>query len=121
MSALAQIPDPIVQAVQDINSESFAKIWITLPISGLTPAAQNQAHRLNALGSSYYFGKVVLRKIRFKEYLHKGWCEIIEQDLIKDVIEIPRDHFKSTIFSEVAPIWWALPFTQEDEDLMSLL
>lgn len=121
MSTFSQIPDPIIQEVQEINSTSYANIWINLPIDGLSPAAKNQAHRLNSLGSCYYFGKIVLRKTRFREYLHKEWCELVEQDLIKDVIEIPRDHFKSTIFSEVAPIWWALPFSQEDEDLITLL
>ena len=115
------LPTPIVQQVQAINSVSYANQWILLPITGLSPKAQNTAHRLNGLGSSYYFGKVILRKTRFKEYLHKEWCELIEQDLLKEVIEIPRDHFKSTIFSELAPMWWALPFTQEDEDLMKML
>lgn len=107
--------------IEEIVSISYAQRWQIIPVDGLAPKVQNDAHRLNALGSSYYFGKVVLKKRRFREYLHKEWCELIERDLIKDLIEIPRDHFKSTIFSELAPMWWALPFTVRDEMLMRQL
>ena len=40
----------------------------------------------------------------------------MEKDHLKDVYELPRDHFKSTICSEGFPIWRALPFDTQDED-----
>lgn len=32
---------------------------------------------------------------------------------------MPRDHYKTTIFSEGAPMWWALPVSSKDEDLFT--
>lgn len=78
-------------------------------------------HRLNSLGSSLYFIKVVLRRRRLTEALHSILCNQLEATHLKEVIEWPRDHFKSTICSEGFPIWWALPFTSEDEDWMCKL
>jgi len=46
---------------------------------------------------------------------------VVMKDGLKEVIEIPRDHFKSTVYSECFPIWRALPFTTKDEDLMLTL
>jgi hypothetical protein len=45
-------------------------------------------------------------------------CSELERDTVRLVMEIPRDHFKTTIASVSAPMWWALPFTNQDEDLM---
>lgn len=78
-------------------------------------------HRLNSLGSSLYFIKVPLRRRRLTEALHSILCNQLECTYLKEVIEWPRDHFKSTICSEGFPIWWALPFTSEDEDWMRKL
>jgi hypothetical protein len=41
------------------------------------------------------------------------------KDGLKEGIEIPRDHFKSTVYSECFPIWRALPFSKREEDLFS--
>jgi len=57
---------------------------------------------------------VGLRRKRLTKYLHKPICESLERDHIKDVHEIPRDHFKSTIGSEGLPIWRVLPLNDDD-------
>lgn len=96
--------------------------WRVIPHQSLPSIeAQRLAMRLNALGSSFYFAKVVLRKHRLNDTLHRSMCENIEKTSIKDVIEIPRDHFKSTIYSEMAPMWWALPFGNTERMAMEKL
>lgn len=72
--------------------------------------------RLNSLGSLYYFIKSTLRRRRLTDTLHKPWCISLERDHLKDVYELPRDHFKSTICSEGFPMWRSLPFDNRDED-----
>jgi hypothetical protein len=72
--------------------------------------------RTNSLGSLYYFIKTTLKRKRLTDTLHKPWCRSLEKDHLKDVYELPRDHFKSTICSEGFPIWRALPFDNQDED-----
>ena len=84
-------------------------------------------NRLNCLGSLYYFATVVLGKHKFQvntdqtKNLHYQMCRVVEKDGLKEVIEIPRDHFKSTVYSECYPMWRALPFTDADEEGMRLL
>jgi len=75
-----------------------------------------RAMRTNSLGSLYYFIKNTLRRKRLVDHLHKPWCQSLERDHIKDVHEQPRDHFKTTIYSEGFPMWRSLPFTNEDAD-----
>lgn len=72
--------------------------------------------RLNCLGSLFYFVRNALRRKRLTANLHLALCKTLERDHIKDVIEMPRDHFKSTCASEGLAMWRALPFTQQDED-----
>src|SRR5580765_1040548 len=102
-------------------SKSWAQHWTLIDPTGLSAKAAYQAHRLNGFGSHYYFAKVILRRNRLREYLHRELCEIFESEHLKEIIEWPRDHFKSTIGSESAPIFWGLPFTYEDELLMRAL
>jgi hypothetical protein len=71
---------------------------------------------LNALGSLYWFIKVALRRKRLTDALHWQVCRDLEREHLKDLYEMPRDHFKSTICTEGLPMWKALPFTSEDED-----
>lgn len=105
----------------DSNFISFANTWKFLDSSNLSPVAKDKVHRLNALGSMFYFGKVVLKKHRLTDHLHKDMCDNLEKDYLKEVIQIPRDHFKTTVHSEIAPMWWALPFSYEDERYMRML
>ena len=113
--------DGLVEQLQQENSKSWANHWTIIDPTGLAPKVADVIHRLNGFGSLYYFSKIILRKHRLREYLHKDICELFESERLKDIIEIPRDHFKSTIGSESAPIWWALPFNDEDEKLMRAL
>ena len=71
--------------------------------------------RTNSLGSLYWFVKSTLRRKRLTDRLHKPWCISLERDHLKDVYELPRDHFKSTVCSEGFPMWRALPFDAQDE------
>jgi hypothetical protein len=96
--------------------------WTILPVEECaTEDLKRVAHRLNCLGSSFYFSKVALKNYRLSLHFHLGLCLNTEKEYLKEVIEVPRDHFKSTIYSESFPIWWALPFTQRDENIMRSL
>jgi hypothetical protein len=83
------------------------------------------AYKMNALMDLYYFATVVLGKTRFSQNpdkaknLHYQMCLTVMKDGLKEGIEIPRDHFKSTVYSECFPIWRALPFGAREEDLFS--
>jgi len=110
------------QDVSPILINNWSNHWTILPLDAFdTTDLRNKKHRLNSLGSFYYFIYVTLRKRRLSVTLHKDWCDSLEKDSLREVIEIPRDHFKSTIHSEAYPMWRALPFLQEDEDYMRIL
>lgn len=88
-----------------------------IPFANLTDnVAKLRALRTNGLGSFFYFVKYILRRRRMSTTLHLPICNYLEKDHVKDVYEMPRDHFKSTICSEGLPMWWALPLTNEDID-----
>jgi hypothetical protein len=72
--------------------------------------------RLNCLGSLFYFIRTALRRRRLTAALHLPLCQSFERWHIKDLVEIPRDHFKSTCASEGLVMWRALPFGTQDED-----
>lgn len=92
-----------------------------VPLGQLPIAEQLRAVRTNALGSLYYFIKVPLRRHKLTDYLHLPLCNFLERDHLKDLVEWPRDHFKSTMASEGLIMWRALPFTNADEaDFRSL-
>lgn len=93
--------------------QSFSPV----PTTGLTDPLQiYRIWRMNCLGSLYFFIKIGLRRKRLTDHLHWRVCRDLERQRLKDVYEMPRDHFKSTICSEGLPMWKALPFTSEDED-----
>lgn len=87
----------------------------TIATEGLAEAHIHRALRLNCLGSLFYFIRVALRRKRLTEALHLPLCRSFEREHIKDVIEMPRDMFKSTCASEGLPMWRALPFSEQDE------
>jgi hypothetical protein len=87
-----------------------------LPVSGLKGDELRSRMRLNSLGSLYYFVSVGLKRKRLVPHLHAPICNSLERDHIKDVYELPRDHFKSTICSEGLPIWRVLPVTDNDKN-----
>ena len=82
------------------------------------------AYRLNSFASLFYFAVTVLRKNKFqlnpdpRKNLHLQMCLAVMKDGLKEVIEIPRDHYKSTVYSECYPMWRALPFGNKDIDLL---
>ena len=88
-----------------------------IPLAGLRDELQIlRALRLNSLGSLFCFVRDTLRRKRLTASLHLPLCLAFEREHIHDVIEMPRDHFKSTCASEGLAMWRALPFTQQDED-----
>lgn len=102
--------------------------WRFLSTQGIVDSQTlRMAHRLNGLANFYYFVIQILKKNRvqrntdFRKNLHYQMCLAVMKDGLKEVIEIPRDHYKSTIYSESYPIWRALPFTPEDEHAMRTL
>jgi phage terminase large subunit-like protein len=110
-----------IDIMQPVFEAPRTESWRILPMAGLSDKAKVLAHRLNGFGSLFYFSKIILRKSRMTTSLHQAMCLDVERWHLKDVFEIPRDHFKSTIFSEAAPMWWALPFDDEDEVVMRKL
>ena len=86
----------------------------------LSTEAKRLAIRLNSLGSLFYFSKIVLGHTRLASF-HRYMCSRLERQTVRMIFEIPRDHFKSTIGSVSAPMWWALPITEHDEEMMMKL
>jgi len=95
--------------------------------SVLPEAVKPLAYRANCLMDLYYLSTVVLKKRRFSKNpiksknLHYTMCLTVMKDGLKEVIEIPRDCFKSTVYAECYPIWRALPFGKPEEDFFSNL
>lgn len=89
--------------------------------------AKRVAYRINAFQDLYYLSTVVLQKDQlqrgpdYQRSLHYQMCLSVMKDGLKEVIEIPRAHYKSTIYSECFPIWRALPFNAPEEDLFATL
>ena len=94
--------------------------WEILPLVGV-PKHDAQIIRMNAFGSLYYFAKFVLQRGRLTEHLHKPICENLERQRLNYLLELPRDHFKTTMMTEALPIWWSLPFGDNDEAAMRYL
>jgi hypothetical protein len=86
--------------------------------SEMSPPAKLAAARLNSLGSLFWFVKYTLRRSRLSPNLHGYICSELEQDSLRLGLEVPRDMFKTTCASEGASMWWALPFNDNDEELM---
>lgn len=107
--------EPVRDTIQETQPHRWQEITI---FDDLSASAKKAALRLNALGSLFYFSKVVLGHSRLSPRLHGYMCRELERDTLRLVMEIPRDHFKTTVASVSAPMWWALPFLGEDEDLM---
>ena len=115
------LDDPLIDVVKEINRTSFAQTWQHIPVDPNShPSLQNTVHRLNGLGDNFYFIKIILRKKRLSNKLHRSFCNNFLCWSLKEVNEIPRDHFKTTIGIGQA-IWWSLPFTDRDEKLMRML
>lgn len=106
-------------------SRAITNSFQVIPLTDrLDQKTQRAIHRINSFGSLYYFLTVILKKNKVQtnpdraKNLHYQMCRTVEKDGIQDVIEIPRDHLKSTIYSEALPMWRALRFGPEDEQLL---
>jgi hypothetical protein len=96
--------------------------WIKLRITNeLSAHAQRVAHRLNSLGSLFTFAYVTLGYDRLTPALHGQICSELEQEHLRLVMELPRDHFKTTTGTIARPMWRSLPFTDDDEAHMRAL
>lgn len=95
------------------------------PVHILSGEAKKEAYRINSLLDLYFFSTVMMKKERiqrgpgYRSSLHYQMCLSVMKDGLKEVIEVPRDHLKSTIYSECFPIWRALPFGAREEDTFS--
>ena len=89
------------------------------------PAEKKLIYRANCFMDLYYFSTWCLCKTRLSrnpdksKNLHYQMCLTVMKDGLKEGIEIPRDHFKSTIYTECFPIWRALPFGRREEDFFT--
>ena len=92
--------------------------WEMLDIRLVPEKHKKISVRLNALGSLFYFSKAIIGFADMSEVLHYYMCSTMERDIIKQVQEWPRGHLKTSCFSIATPMWWALPFTEDDERVM---
>jgi hypothetical protein len=98
-----------------------------IPVATLNGTVKQMAHKVNSLVDMYYFSTVTLGRHRFQKgpdyklKLHYQMCLSVMKDGLKEVIEIPRDHFKTEIYSVCFPMFRALPFNAREEDLFSSL
>jgi hypothetical protein len=92
-----------------------------LALAGCSAEEKLRRIRINSLGSLWFFTKITLQKHRLTETLHYPLCVGLEKEYLKDLYELPRDHFKSTICTEALPMWWCLPFTSREEDFFAKL
>jgi hypothetical protein len=91
--------------------------WELLPVPKDDASAYRDCVRLNSLGSLFFFTHFVLKKHRLAK-LHWHMCSTLETEDLHLVFEIPMSHFKTTCGVEALAMWWSLPFTNRDEDLM---
>jgi len=72
--------------------------------------------RVRSLLSLFYFSKVVLGFRLITPSLHLLLCLSLQRLRTKQVWELPRGHFKTTVASKSYPVWLALPMTDSDVD-----
>jgi len=99
-------------------SASLRTRWEMIDIRLIPKHLRQSCVRLNALGSLFYFSKAILNYKDLTANLHWYMCSSVEKEELNNVFEYPRGHFKSTIYSISTPMWWALPFDENDEGLM---
>jgi hypothetical protein len=107
-----------VNAVEDSLGNVPRTAWELIDLRSIPEVHRKACFRLNALGSSYFFGRAALNYKDLTPTLHLGMMRSVEVDVLRAVKEYPRAHYKTTCFSIITPMWWALPFTDTDERLM---
>jgi hypothetical protein len=95
--------------------------WNPLPVPKVADDYDGhfRAVRLNSLGSLFWFAKHTLGKNRLTT-LHTHLCKSLEVAQLFLVMEVPMSHFKTTLGIALS-IFWALPFTERDEEAMRKL
>jgi hypothetical protein len=73
--------------------------------------------KARSLLNLYYFAKTVLGYNLLVDHLHLPLSRHLQQRK-KQVVELPRGHFKTTLASKSLPIWRALPIESEVVDYM---
>jgi len=106
------------EQIEDQIGGLSKQVWQMLDVSAVPEHHKKTCVRLNALGSPFYFGKAILNYRDLSPGIHWHMLKSMERDVIKQVQEWPRGHFKTTCFSITTPMWWSLPFTDNDEGLM---
>ncbi len=92
--------------------------WQMLPIPEQSSPKYKYVLRLNGLGNLYFFEKYVLQRNKLSPRLHQPICQRLETPLPRFLIEMPRDHLKTTVVTEGRNMWMTLPFTEIDEMMM---
>src|SRR5271165_7028010 len=73
---------------------SVTNSWNVIPPTHPDEKTLRVIHRINSLGSLYYFATVVLGKNKFQrnsdpaKNMHYQMCKVVEKDGLKEVIEI---------------------------------
>jgi len=109
-------------------SRKVINSWRLIPLNpAATQEAQRATLRLNSFANLFYFARMILGLSKLQtnpdpaKNLHYLMCLTVMKDGLKEVIEIPRDHYKSTIYSQAFAIWRALPFGDADANIMIAL
>lgn len=95
--------------------------WRTLKVPDFKDDYEGhlKAVRLNSLGSLYWFTKYTLGKNRLTT-LHKHLCKSMSNEQLFLVLEVPMSHYKTTCGIGLS-VWWALRFSEHDEEDMRKL
>lgn len=73
-----------------------------------------QRKRINALCSMFYFGKEILKRRDLNTSFHFPLMRQLQKLTYKDLIRVSRGHLKSTIASEILPMWRTLRVLPRD-------
>lgn len=112
--------ESVAEQIQEQNS--LSQRWKEIPItSAMSDEAKRCAFRLNSFGSLFFFSKFILNHNLLSPNLHGYMCRELECEILRLALEVPRAHYKTTIASISAPMWWGLPFSYQDEELMRML
>lgn len=77
-----------------------------------------QRHRINSLCSLWYFGRKILKRKDLNVSFHLPLCRHLQKVNFKDLLRISRGHLKSTIATEMLPMWRTLRVRQQDIDYL---
>lgn len=98
-----------LESVAESIAETQPQKWTLIQTNeSMSLAARHRVLRLNNLGSLFNFAFVTLGYTRLTKNLHGYICSEFEREHLRLVIEIPRDHFKTTTGTIARPMWRSL-------------